>query len=219
MPKISNLSLKASVDGADSLAIVDSVAGDTKKIAVAAIMPTGCVLDFAGTTAPAGFLLCYGQTLNADVNDIYQPLYDAIGNTYGGTSNTDFVVPDLRGRTAAGRDDMGGSSANRLTDKPNGLNGDVLGDTGGEETHVLTKGELPSFGGGTSFHGGGPGGATVLASVSGDFVSTGSNSSYRSGGGNIGGSTSHYGFNLNIGSNTPHNTVQPTIILNKIIKL
>ena len=50
----------------------------------------------------------------------------------------------MRGRVVAGQDDMGGASANRLTDQSGGLNGDTLGDTGGSETHTLTTAQLAS---------------------------------------------------------------------------
>lgn len=73
---------------------------------------TGTVLPFAGTAAPTGWLLCYGQSLlRAD----YPNLFTAIGTTYGAADGTHFNVPDLRGRSPIGKDDMGGSAAGILT--------------------------------------------------------------------------------------------------------
>lgn len=74
---------------------------------------TGVVEDFAGTTAPAGSLLCYGQAISRTA---YAGLFAALGTVHGaGDGSTTFNLPDLRGRTTAGKDDMGGSSAARLS--------------------------------------------------------------------------------------------------------
>lgn len=85
------------------------------------------------------FLMCYGQTL---VMADYPILGARLGNRYGGNGVTTFALPDARGRVMAGLDNMGGSSANRLTNKPGGLNGDVLTNVGGSEEHVLTVAQL-----------------------------------------------------------------------------
>lgn len=168
---------------------------------LANVTPVGSILDFAGASAPTGWLLCYGQALDASATPAYQDLFDVIGNTYGGTNNTNFVVPDLRGRVVAGQDDMGGSSANRLTNPGSttgGIDGDVLGGTGGLETHVLTTAQLAA-------HAHANLGGTV-GGGSGDFV-VGATSNGALG-----------AINKSTGSDAAHNNVQPTIILNKIIK-
>ena len=68
---------------------------------------TGEVVPFAGSTAPAGALFCYGQTVSRTT---YAGLFAVIGTTYGvGDGSTTFNLPDLRGRVAAGKSDMGGS--------------------------------------------------------------------------------------------------------------
>lgn len=74
---------------------------------------TGTVLPFAGSTAPTGWLLCYGQAISRTT---YANLFAVIGTTYGvGDGSTTFNLPDLRGRIAAGKDNMGGSAAGVLT--------------------------------------------------------------------------------------------------------
>lgn len=74
---------------------------------------TGTVLPFAGSLAPEGWLLCYGQAVSRAV---YPHLFDKIGTTFGaGDGSTTFNVPDLRGRVAAGKGDMGGTATNVLT--------------------------------------------------------------------------------------------------------
>lgn len=79
--------------------------------AAGGLAPTGVVLPFAGSAAPSGWLLCAGQSLlRAD----YADLFAAIGTVYGAVDGTHFNVPDMRGRVAGGKDDMGGSAANVL---------------------------------------------------------------------------------------------------------
>ena len=75
-------------------------------------VPAGCVMPYAGATAPDGWLLCHGQAVSRTT---YADLFGAIGTAYGpGDGSTTFNLPDLRGRVAAGRDDMGGTDAGRL---------------------------------------------------------------------------------------------------------
>ena len=73
---------------------------------------SGIVFDYAGTTAPTGFLMCYGQAVSRTT---YAALFAAIGTAYGaGDGSTTFNVPDCRGRVTAGGDAMGGTAAGRL---------------------------------------------------------------------------------------------------------
>lgn len=105
-------------------------------------IPIGTVLDFTGGTAPAGYLFPFGQAVSRST---YSAYFAIVGTTYGaGNGSTTFNIPDLRGRAIAGKDNMGGTSANRLTGQSDGLNGDVLGASGGVETHTLTTAQIPS---------------------------------------------------------------------------
>jgi microcystin-dependent protein len=161
--------------------------------------PAGFVAPYAGTTAPDGWLFCYGQAISRTT---YADLFTAISTTFGvGDGSTTFNVPDIRGRVIAGKDDMGGSSANRLTDQTGGLDGDTLGDTGGAETHTLTEAQMPA-------HTHTQNAATVL--------NLGGSTDLVAGGGaaddGLGGTTA------STGGGGAHNNVQPTIILNYCIK-
>lgn len=73
---------------------------------------TGEVVPFAGGSAPAGTLLCYGQAIG---RSDYAGLFAALGTSHGGgNGSTTFNLPDLRGRVAAGKSDMGGPDAGNL---------------------------------------------------------------------------------------------------------
>lgn len=98
----------------------------TEKTAV-----SGVVWQFAGSTAPAGWLLCNGDAVSRAE---YSALFGIIGTAYGaGDGTTTFNLPDLRGRAAIGA----GSGA--------GLTTRALGNVGGAESHVLTQAELPDY--------------------------------------------------------------------------
>jgi len=104
-------------------------------------MPVGVVVPFAGSTSPAGWQLCYGQAISRTT---YAGLFTTIGTTYGtGDGSTTFNVPDLRGRSVAGVDNMGGTAASRLTATVLTA-ANTLGATGGTETHTLTTAQLAS---------------------------------------------------------------------------
>ena len=93
-------------------------------------LPVGVILPFPGATIPTGWLTCHGQSLSRSV---YAELFAVIGTQYGSASGTTFNVPDLRGRVAAGRDNMGGTAASRLSEAILGENPNSLGAVGGYE--------------------------------------------------------------------------------------
>lgn len=103
-------------------------------------VPIGTVADFAGSAAPAGWLLCFGQLVSTTT---YAALFAILSTTYGSGGGT-FGIPDYRGRTAYGQDNMGGSAANRITVAGGNFDGTVLGGTGGGQNHSLTLGEAPT---------------------------------------------------------------------------
>lgn len=160
-------------------------------------LEVGTVFDYAGTSAPAKYLMLYGQNVSRTT---YAALFAVLGTTYGaGDGSTTFGLPDLRGRVVAGKDDMGGTSANRLTGLSGGVDGDVLGGAGGSETHALTSGQN------------GPHTHTVPNNVNSSFGST-ANSTTRATTTSANSQTTN-----SSGNGDPHNNVQPTLILNKII--
>jgi len=89
----------------------------------------GAMMAYGGATAPNGWLLCYGQAISRTT---YALLFAKIGIAYGsGDGSTTFNVPDKRGRVSVGKDNMGGSAAGRITAAVCGLDGTVLGGSGG----------------------------------------------------------------------------------------
>lgn len=58
-----------------------------------------------------------------------------------GNGSTTFHKPDYRGRVPVGRDDMGGTAANRMTVGGAGFDANVPGRSGGAQTHTLSTGE------------------------------------------------------------------------------
>lgn len=156
------------------------------------------IFAYAGATAPDGFLLCYGQAVS---RTDYARLFAVIGTTFGaGDGTTTFNVPDLRGRVAAGRDNMGGTAAGRLTNSGTGhpgIDGTALGAAGGEDRHQLTVAQTPAHSHGiqVSVTGGGGSAAAVVNGVGGQTESTNP-----------------------VGGDEAHPNVQPTIVLNYIVK-
>lgn len=233
------------------------------------LVPPGAIFAWGGAAAPTGFAFLYGQNVSRASNPV---LFTNYGTTYGvGDGSTTFGLPDLRGRVIAGQDDMGGVSANRLTGLAGGVDGDVLGGTGGAESHTLAIGEITAHThdvnpasvtstghSGTHTHAvsitSGDQSATHNHDFSGD---TASNTTSTGGGsrvtqlvsnnggtqdrtttsasvghthlvsGNTGNASADHTHNVDVANTTStsaggggaHNNVQPTIILNYIIRL
>lgn len=106
------------------------------------LVPAGAIMPFGGQEAPEGWLLCDGaEVLKSD----YTSLFNAIGFNFKDASLlqdqgvNSFALPDLRGRFAMGADNMGGLSANRVTDNA----ADTLGGNAGSESKALATENLP----------------------------------------------------------------------------
>ena len=125
---------------------IDSLSGLTGGGGSVLDMPLGTVLPIATESVPEGWMLCDGREIAIEE---YQGLYDLIGTTYGAGDSafwaqvffpaTTFNIPDLRGRTIIGANDMGGEQSDVLT-----IHQASAGDVGGEEMHKLTEEEMPS---------------------------------------------------------------------------
>ena len=102
-------------------------------------VPAGAVFQWTTDTAPTGgWLLCDGTAVSRST---YSGLFAVVGTTYGvGDDSLTFNVPDMRGRIPLGKDNMGGSSANRVTN----VQADTIGGSEGAETHTLIIAEMPA---------------------------------------------------------------------------
>jgi microcystin-dependent protein len=160
--------------------------------------PTGSIIAFAGINAPTGWLLCYGQAV---LRTTYADLFAVFDTIYGvGDGSTTFNIPDLRGRTIAGQDDMGSVSADRLTGAGGigGIDGDVLGSSGGAETVTLTESQIPAH--------------EHSYNYSPDTGDTNNTTGIDVSGGSSAATTG------TTGGGAAHVNIQPTLILNYIIK-
>jgi microcystin-dependent protein len=156
-------------------------------------IPAGILAPFAGSTAPDGWLLCDGSAVSRTT---YSSLFAVVAATYGaGDGSTTFGLPDLRGRMALGLDNMGGTSAGRVTN----VQADAMGGADGEETHILTEDEMANHAHSYNMAvgGGSPDGAD--ATYDGAFDLSAQNTS-------------------EIGGDQAHNNMPPYMALNYIIK-
>lgn len=157
-------------------------------------VPVGTVVATTVPYTPVGWFLCYGQEVS---RTSYASLFNAIGTTYGaGDGYSTFNLPDLRGRVVAGKDNMGGTAAGRLT---SAVEGSTLGASGGAQTHTLSAGEMPAH-------------THKLNNSYADLPSEGI--ALNSGGGRAPSSYT----TSSAGGGAAHNNVQPTLVLKYMIK-
>jgi len=119
---------------------------------IQSLLPAGTVVPFAGLVVPDGWLLCDGREISSGQ---YPKLYQVIAKNYG----TDALVkvPDLRGRSVIGYDDMttnnqfGNIPAGRvpgaitptiITDPGNTTPGAAAAVVGGTSTVFLSTGTI-----------------------------------------------------------------------------
>jgi len=188
----------------------------TGTFTVASARIVGEIVDYAGSSAPSLWLLAFGQAISRTT---YSSLFAAISTTFGsGDGSTTFNVPDYRGRVGVGKDNMGGSTAGRITAAGCGITGTTLGAVGGAETVTISTAQLPSHSHSNSLND--PGHThsyvqSIQKTNSADFsvpqyadITTGT----------TGSSTTGMSItNASTGSGNAVNNVQPTIIINKII--
>ncbi|QOG17913.1 phage tail protein [Bradyrhizobium sp. SEMIA] len=188
-------------------------------------VPIGGMIDFTGTTSPSSnFVFPYGQAVSRSV---YSTYFGMVGTTYGtGDGSTTFNLPDVRGRIVAGKDDMGGSAASRLTSTYFGQNPAAIGAVGGAETKTIVTANLPAYT---------PSGSVSLSSGNTTIINPNTIISIQGTGGgsvlgigwNTGGTIANMASSMSAsftgtaqgGVSTPFALAQPTIILNKLLRI
>jgi microcystin-dependent protein len=157
-------------------------------------VPAGVILPYVSETPPKGWLLCDGSAVSRTK---YAKLFDLVGTTFGGGDGIrTFNVPDLRGRFPLGKDNLGGSSANRVT----ATQADNIGQGAGAEAVTLTTAQLAAHSHNVSM--GSSGGSTARLNVPQD---------------NQGLPT--YFATTNTGGGNSHNVMNPYLTLAYIIKV
>lgn len=98
--------------------------------AASALMPSGVILPFGGTTAPTGWLICDGSAISRTT---YAALFSAVGTTHGtGDGSTTFNLPDMQGVFPRGAGTNGTSNYGGVTGHTPA--GGSVGNKGGQKT-------------------------------------------------------------------------------------
>ena len=218
--------------------------GTVYAYALGTTAPTGHVMVGGRTIGNA--LSNATERANADTKDLFVGLWNTYDNTQlpiqdssgalatrGVSADDDFnankKLPtlDARGRVIAGLDNMGGTPAGRLTGQVGGVNGLQIGSGGGEESHTLVISEIEkhkhvtpvndtsgraaslqnAYGGVWPF-GSESIGLGSTSNVNGNYLSSGEDSWLLTG-----------EAVESLGDSSPHNNVQPTLVLPYIMRL
>ncbi len=216
----------------------------------ASSFPVGSLIAYDGSTLPNSWIWADGKTVgnalsnatnraNEDTLELFtliwnsypnsvRPIFNSNGTagTRGASAAADWAankaitVRDMRGIVPVGKDDMGGTAANRITVGGCGISGVTLGASGGAQSVVLAESNIPShqhyiFRQVTTT--GAPEittnqypatwGSAPLGFGSAGYIMTGVADS------------SNTGLTSSYGSGQAHNNVQPSSIVNYLIKL
>jgi microcystin-dependent protein len=170
-------------------------------------------------------------TLNANASGNSSGTVTVFAYPYGnGDGSTTFTLPDRRGRVLAGRDDMGGTAAGRMTATT--LDGTKLSSAGGSQTGTIAQANLPNVNftiSGITLND--PQHTHVLNNASNVICTNGNGANVSGGGGSYGQSASltialastgitisNQGHAASGGSGTAISLLQPVGITNYIIK-
>jgi len=161
--------------------------------------PIGEITMWGTSTAPTGWVLCDGASLER--SGTYAALFAVIGTTFGTADGTHFNVPNLKGKVP-----VGFNSAETEFD--------AMGETGGAKTHTLSTAELASHNHIQDAHNHSVTTYTDTASTA--YPNRIKGHSFDPLGSDT--TSNATATNQTAGSGTAHNNLQPYITLNFIIK-
>jgi microcystin-dependent protein len=144
--------------------------------------------------APSGWAFCNGQLLPINQN---QALFSLLGTTYGGNGQTNFALPDLRGRVP-----MHMSA------------GYTQGERFGEEAHTVSAAEMP-----THVHQMRATTAAATGTTPGPTVMLARSTAAELYGPVANATAMDPRAVTNVGGSQPHNNMQPYLVLNFVIAL
>jgi microcystin-dependent protein len=144
-----SLPTSTSSDITDGKSLVADSSASAGGVAWKQVVPPGVIQQYAGATAPAGYLLCNGASFSSGV---YGALATVVGDTYGTHSSTTYYLPNLQTRVPVGKNTSGTFA--------------TLGATGGAETHTLTSAQLAAHSHGLTWTSSGAGTTTASATAS-----------------------------------------------------
>lgn len=226
---------------ADNIPVVgaSSGSGSAPSVDATTVLDTGDIKWKYGTGTLTGFVRANGRTIgsavsgateraNSDCQELFEWLWNEDANLSVSTgrgasaaidwaANKTIDLPDVRGRLIAAMDDMGNSSASRMSS----LSSTTLGAAGGSQTHTLSTSEIPAHSHGVIDPGHVHALTTAAVSVASgggfDVTPTNSQSPAASTWGTGSATT---GITIgNAGGGGSHNNVQPTIFMTCYIKL
>jgi len=196
-----SMTLPAALPSSNSFIQSDN-AGNLSFVSTSFVLPAGVMMMYGGTSIPTGWLLCDGSVVSQST---YAALYAAVGTAFntGGEGAGNFRLPNMQRRTAVGAGGVGTA-----------VLGSSVGNSGGAESVTLAISEMPAHD-----HGGATGSTAVpcLSTTTGGTVGT--NVLLQNvGSANTIPNSAHTHTISSQGGGNAHNNIQPSLVVNYIIK-
>jgi microcystin-dependent protein len=173
-----------------------------------ATMPSGSIMQYAGATAPTGYLLCDGSAVSRTT---YSALFAVTNTTYGvGDGSTTFNLPNMQSRLP-----IGAGTGSGLTLRTRGT-------TYGTETFTLVAGNIPSLtssNAGSHSHTPASGGSIGNSGISTANLAVSGGSQWGFSSGTITSTAPDHTHTVGSGSPSAITFLPPTLALNYIIKI
>lgn len=207
VPNVGNPTVTIATPGVFTLAAHGFQTGDTVFLTTTGALPTGLTANtiyyvIFQSSSTFNLATSYANAIAATAiatSGTQSGTHTLWACPYGlGDGSTTFGIPDLKGRVAAGNNSMGIGGVSRLTLANTGGSPGNLGGSGGEQSHQITIAELASHNHGINSVG------TSGSGFTGHTFAVASSQGVQN--------------TVGTGSDTPHNNIQPTLVVNYIIK-